>query len=120
MTHDENGGAVASTAAPSNSLRQANLIVTRCDTTTLVRRTSHKRLLPPLEPCGCIRDPDHDRHHCGNEMTLARADAVIAAAEHLEAAGLLPLPDRDELHAAWRLCPEHRPTVERLARREVA
>jgi hypothetical protein len=53
-------------------------------------------------------------------MTLPQADAVIAAAEHLDAAGLTAIFDVGTLRAAWRLCPEHRSRIEELARREAA
>ncbi len=48
------------------------------------------------------------------------ADAVIAAAEHLDAAGLTPIFDHRALRAAWKLAPEYRSQIELLARREAA
>lgn len=83
------------------------------------RRTAALRL-PPLEPCGCVRDPDHDRHRCHGDMTLAEADAVIAAANYLESLGVAPLFDSRTLRAVWRLLPEHRSRLEDLARRGAA
>ncbi|BBY82957.1 hypothetical protein MPUL_41150 [Mycolicibacterium pulveris] len=84
------------------------------------RRAAAKLLMPPLEPCGCIRDPDHDRHRCRDDITLAQADAVIATANYLESIGCTPVFEPHTLRAAWRLCPEHRVRLERLARRSAA
>jgi hypothetical protein len=84
------------------------------------RRYAASLRLPPLPPCGCRRDPDHDVHRCHGEMTLAQADAVIAAAAHLDAAGLRPVFDVGQLREVWKLCPEHRSRIEELAHREAA
>jgi hypothetical protein len=84
------------------------------------RRYEASLRLPPLPPCGCIRDPEYDRHRCHGGMTLPQADALIAAAEHLEIAGLRPIFDAGQLRDVWKLCPEHRSRIEELARREAA
>lgn len=87
----------------------------------LVNRIYASSRCEPLGPCSCIRDPDLDRHHCRDDhLTLAGADAVIAAAEHLENTGLRPLFDHNVLRAAWHLTPEHRERIESLARRDAA
>ena len=84
------------------------------------RRYQASLRLPPLGPCGCIRDPDNDRHRCHGQITLARADALIAAAAHLDAAGLRPIFDAIQLRDVWKLCPEYHSRIEELARREAA
>lgn len=80
-----------------------------------LRRAAAKLLMPPLDPCGCIRDPEHDRHRCRDDMTPAQADAVVAAANYLESHGYTPVFAPHALRAAWRLCPEHRARLERVA-----
>lgn len=57
---------------------------------------------------------------CRSTMTLAQADALIATADYLESLGLQPMFDLDTLRTAWRLFPEHRARIERLARRQGA
>jgi len=47
-------------------------------------------------------------------MTQKEAEAVVEAAEHLRALGLQPLFPAGVLRDAWRLCPEHRGTIETL------
>lgn len=84
------------------------------------RRYWASLLLPPLPPCGCVRDPAYDRHRCHGHMTYARADAMIAAANHLDSVGLRGVFDVGELREVWKLTPEHRSRVEELVRREAA
>ncbi len=54
------------------------------------------------------------------QMSAAMADALLAAARHLETAGLRPIFDVHDLDEAWKLLPESRSQIERLARREAA
>lgn len=76
------------------------------------RRVQAAKRLPPLAPCGCVRDPDHDRHRCHGEMTLPMADGLVAAAIPLREYGLTPIFDHQSLRAAWKLCPEYRTAIE--------
>jgi len=58
--------------------------------------------MPPLGPCGCIRDPGHDRHHCGDQITEPMVDAGRAAAAHLLELGYTPILRRDTLTTLYR------------------
>jgi hypothetical protein len=51
------------------------------------RRHAHSRRMPPLGTCGDIRDPDHDRHRCGNEISYTMAGAAVANIAHLDRLG---------------------------------
>jgi hypothetical protein len=33
------------------------------------RRYGASRRMAPLPPCGCVRDPEYDRHVCGGEIS---------------------------------------------------
>jgi hypothetical protein len=55
----------------------------------------------PLGPCGCIRDPDHDRHRCAG-ISPKMVDAAAEAARHLLAVDLVPVFDLPTLRAMWR------------------
>ncbi|WP_156434369.1 hypothetical protein [Mycobacterium sp. IS-1590] len=61
------------------------------------------RRMPPLEPCGCIRHPEVDRHRCGNAISDKQAEAAAAAIEHLDEMGTPGLLDRDTCRAMWRI-----------------
>jgi hypothetical protein len=67
----------------------------------LRRRRDAALRLPPLGPCGCIRDPLRD-HRCGDEITETMVTAYHDAAQHLLHLGLLPAPLLPELRALWR------------------
>ena len=57
----------------------------------LVNRIYASSRCGPLGPCSCIRDPDLDRHRCRDDhLTLAGADAVIAAAEQARLISAIP------------------------------
>lgn len=79
-------------------------------TTTTVANThrswSTRRLaalrVPPLGECGCIRDPERDRHRCGSEITNKMIDAAVDAAEHLAALGFPGMFDADICRAIYR------------------
>ena len=78
-----------------------------------LRRREAALRLPPIGRCGCIRDPDHDRHLCRSDVTEKQAQAAVDAARHLTANGYLPLFDRSTLVALWRR-PADRDLAERL------
>ena len=78
------------------------------------RRAEAALRCAPLPRCGCRRDTETDRHRCSGQMTQKEAEAVVEAAEHLRALGLQPLFPAGVLRDAWRLCPEHRGTIETL------
>jgi hypothetical protein len=83
----------------------------------LRRRRATARRLPPIGPCGCIRDPDFDRHRCGRETITSMVDGYRDAALHLRALGLLPAPLLPEMRALWRRGPEERRLVAEIASR---
>ncbi len=43
----------------------------------LARRWEAARRLPPLGPCGCIRDPLYDRHHCRRSRQASRPVSFV-------------------------------------------
>jgi hypothetical protein len=51
------------------------------------RRHDAARGLPPLGPCGCIRDPGHDRHRCADVLTDHQLDSWEATIDHLTGRG---------------------------------
>ena len=65
-------------------------------------RREASRRLPPLGPCGCIRDPLHDHHRCGGEITETMVDGYRDAVLHLRSLGLLPAPLVKEMQVLWR------------------
>ena len=66
------------------------------------RRYAASRRLPPLAPCGCVRDPDHDRHRCRSLVSDRMVDAGAQAAHHLLAHGCIPILGTDTLRGLWR------------------
>jgi hypothetical protein len=62
----------------------------------------HRRRLPPLGACGCIRDPLTDRHRCGAQISDKQLQAAVEAAEHLLDRDLTPIFDADTLRELWR------------------
>jgi hypothetical protein len=79
------------------------------------RRFGAKRKMPPLGPCGCIRDPDYDRHVCGGEISDHMAEAAAAAIVLLDQLGTPGLLDRRTCAAVWRI--GHRRLAEAVHRR---
>lgn len=62
------------------------------------------RRMEPLAPCGCVRYPGVDRHHCNPEQfTEAKAWAAVAAAQHLNSLGTPGLFDRNACQAMHRI-----------------
>ena len=59
--------------------------------------------MPPLGPCGCIRDPDYDRHVCDGEISDNMAEAAIAAIVLLDQLGTPGLLDERTCRAMWRI-----------------
>lgn len=51
------------------------------------RRAAAKRECRALTECGCIVDPEFDRHRCGDEITDKMVWAAVVAAEHLDNLG---------------------------------
>jgi hypothetical protein len=66
------------------------------------RRREDSRRSAPTSVCGCIRDPDVDRHRCGTELSDVMVDAAAAALEHLQHLGTPGLLDRSTCQALWR------------------
>jgi hypothetical protein len=67
------------------------------------RRYAASRRLPPLWPCGCIRDPAVDRHRCGRVGISDRwVYAGAAAAAHLLELGYTPILELEVRQALWR------------------
>lgn len=58
--------------------------------------------MPPLAPCGCIRDPDHDQHRCRGPISERMVDAGAQAAHHILSHGCTPLLELETLRALWR------------------
>lgn len=56
----------------------------------------------PISTCGCIQDPDVDRHNCDRGITDKQVDAAVAAAVHLESLRTPGLFDTRMCHAMWR------------------
>jgi hypothetical protein len=68
----------------------------------MLRRAHAKKLCTPVSPCGCIVDPDHDRHLCDEIAPSDRmVDAYVAAAQRLLEAGLTPAPSLPEMRVMW-------------------
>ena len=65
------------------------------------RRESAMRSTP-LGLCGCVRDPDLDRHRCYDALSDRQIVGAVAAAHHLLARDLTPIFDTDTLRAMWR------------------
>jgi hypothetical protein len=66
------------------------------------RRRRDSRRLPPIGACGCIRDPSHDRHRCGAQISDKQLQAAVDAAHHIIDAGYLPIFDVPTLRALWK------------------
>lgn len=67
--------------------------------TAMQHRSAAKQFCTPVSECGCIVDPDFDKHRCGTEV---EADAIVAAALHLRAVGAPGLFGTNECRAMWR------------------
>lgn len=68
----------------------------------VVRRATALRM-PPLGMCGCVRDPDVDRHRCRDtEPSDKQVDGYRDAVGHLRDLGLTPAGFTDELRLLWR------------------
>ncbi|WRO42740.1 Hypothetical protein MUW33_2790 [Mycobacterium canetti] len=59
--------------------------------------------MTPISPCGCIRDPEHDRHRCDSEISDRRARAAVDAIVHLDRAGYPGLADDRTCRAMWQI-----------------
>jgi len=67
------------------------------------RRREAALRLPPIGRCGCIRDPDLDRHRCGTRTQTDHAlDGWRDAARHLLDCGQIPLVPIEIRRALWR------------------
>lgn len=58
--------------------------------------------MPPLGGCGCVRDPDLDRHRCDGQISDHMAEAAVIAVEHLDRLGTPGLLDAATCRAMWR------------------
>src|SRR4051812_8926519 len=67
------------------------------------RRYGASRRLTPLGPCGCVRDPDVDRHRCDGDVSDYQAEAALAAVELLDGLGTPGLADPSTCRAMWRI-----------------
>jgi hypothetical protein len=67
------------------------------------RRFGASRCMAPLPPCGCIRDPEYDRHVCGGEISDNMAEAAVAAVVLLDQLGTPGLLDDRTCRAMWRI-----------------
>lgn len=67
------------------------------------RRHNAKGRMKPLSPCGCIRDPDVDRHRCGGEISDHMAESAVAAIAHLDSLGTPGLLNERTCRALWRI-----------------
>lgn len=62
------------------------------------------RRMEPLAPCGCVRYPGVDRHHCNPEQfTESKARAAVAAAQHLASLGTPGIFDRTSCQAMHKI-----------------
>jgi hypothetical protein len=70
------------------------------------RRFAASRRMEPIPTCRCgrcVRDPDYDRHRCGDEISDRMAEAAVAAVELLDGMGLPALLDDRTCRAVWRV-----------------
>jgi hypothetical protein len=68
-----------------------------------VRRRAHATRSNPLGDCGCIGDPEVDRHRCGDEITDVMAEAAVSAVVHLDQLGTPALLDNRTCRAMWHI-----------------
>jgi hypothetical protein len=79
------------------------------------RRYTASRRMPPLWPCGCIRDPLFDRQRCGDQPPSERwVDAAGAAGRHLLELGYTPLLETGVLRQLWWRGGHHRQLAQHL------
>lgn len=81
------------------------------------QRFGTSRRTAPLGLCGCIRDPEHDRHRCKGEISDVMADGAVAAVMHLDRLGTPGLLDDRTCRAVWRI--GHPAVAEAVHRRTV-
>lgn len=85
---------------PINSLRGHHTTTT--NRPEYSRRYAAKLRAMPLGTCGCIRDPQFDRHRCGGDITDVQADGAAAALDHLAQLGYPGIVDINTCRAIWR------------------
>jgi hypothetical protein len=79
------------------------------------RRREAALRLPPIGRCGCIRDPDLDRHRCGaRPLTDHQLDGWRATAQHLLEVGCPPLLELDVLRALHKRGGDNRQLAQEL------
>jgi hypothetical protein len=66
------------------------------------RRAAARKFCPPISTCGCVVDPDFDRHDCHDDITDVMADAAVSAALHLLAVGTAGIFSKDLCRTMWR------------------
>lgn len=71
------------------------------------RRYGASRRMPPTSRCGCIRDPEYDRHTCGREISDHQAEAAAAAIIRLDALGFPGLLDDSTCRTMYRVGYRH-------------
>jgi hypothetical protein len=81
------------------------------------RRRAAALRLPPLGPCSCVRDPEHDRHRCRGELTDNMVDGYRDAVIHLRDLGLPAAPLLPEIRVLWRRGPAERRLVAEITER---
>ena len=68
-----------------------------------LRRREAALRLPPIGRCGCIRDPDLDKHRCGaRPLTEHQFDGWRATAEHILEGDSVPIVPVEAVRAMWR------------------
>ena len=67
------------------------------------RRREAALRLPPIGPCGCIRDPDLDKHRCGvRSLTEHQLDGWRSAAIGIIEGGNAPIVPIEVVRRLWR------------------
>lgn len=68
----------------------------------MARRRGAALRSSPLEPCGCVRDPGHDRHRCDRGVSDVMTAAAVAAMALLDSNGTPGLLDTETCRAMHR------------------
>lgn len=66
------------------------------------RRYGAARRMEPLGTCGCVRDPDVDRHRHHGEISDKMTEAAVAAVELLDGLGTPGILNTATCQAVWR------------------
>jgi hypothetical protein len=80
-----------------------------------LRRREAALRLPPIGRCGCIRDPDLDRHRCGaRPLTDHQVDGWRSAAIDIIEDGHVPIVPTEVVRRLWKRGGRDRQLAERL------